>query len=147
MLAAFAVALATTATRGTRWWRGFLGDEAVATGDHAADGFAGFGMLCEWLVFHALLHFETLWLGAGFLGNGFVDVGGHGIEVELTRFKSCGAQVRSDNELQNAFVTSRIPHSKRIALPTPHGMFYDDALFKIPCSAFSLSGRLVWILR
>ena len=56
---------------------GAVEDDAAATGDDALDGFAGFGMLREGLVFHFLHHLEALGFLAFFLGKGFVNISGH----------------------------------------------------------------------
>lgn len=58
------------------------GEDTVAAGDDAADGGAGVGVGFESVVFHALADFVMSHFAAGFGGDGFVKVSGHGVRWE-----------------------------------------------------------------
>jgi hypothetical protein len=74
------MAAAAAAAGATAWFRTAAGaaHEAGAANRHAADGGATIRMPRERRILHVLAHFKTLWLLAFKLGDGFVNVGGHG---------------------------------------------------------------------
>ena len=72
-----------TAAAGRRGWSPSLLHDAESTTDDAPHGFAGFGVLCERFVRHALLEFKNAGLAGFVRWNGFVNVGGHSLSLDF----------------------------------------------------------------
>jgi hypothetical protein len=57
--------------------------DAESAADDAPNGFAGFGVLREGFVRHALLKFKNAGRAGFVRRDGFVNVGGHGLDSDF----------------------------------------------------------------
>ena len=80
MATARARTASVTCRGGCRWGTfGGKADDAESASDQSADGLACLRMVCESRIFHGVLDFELDGLLGRFGGNGFIDIGGHGL--------------------------------------------------------------------
>ena len=118
--------------------------EAVAAGDNAADGFAGFGVVGVGRVFHALLQFK-LADGLFFVG-GFVDVCGH--VVGLFAIGEGGRQVGRAIFRGGGYVGGRLENPRSILVIKPSSL--GDVVHTLPAVACVKkrwpSARLTWLV-